>query len=176
MGSVPYEFVQGGGYFGPTCTSVFFFPNIFWRMVIPIVFGENVPVNVLNCLVAMPDHIRRHLVQHDPTLRGCMLHWADCIDFDQGMHEFLMQPAEHPATELVSALDRDVRSSIAWPMDSSQLRSSTQDKVWVTRTRTSAVLPSAKRRSQPMSCGRQACAANREEHGGRESVGANHRW
>jgi hypothetical protein len=82
-------------------------------MVIPIVFGENVPVNVLNCLVAMPDHIRRHLVQHDATRRACMLHWADCIDFDQGMYEFLMQPPEHPAAELVRALDRDVRSTIA---------------------------------------------------------------
>jgi hypothetical protein len=70
MDRVPYEFMQGGGYFGPTFTSVFFFQNIFWRMVIPIVFGRNVSVNVLDCLVAMPKHIKQHLVMHDASRTG----------------------------------------------------------------------------------------------------------
>ncbi len=112
MGGVPYEFVQGGGYFGPTFTSVFLFQSIFWRMVIPIVYGR-VRVNILDCLIAMPVQIRQHLMQHDSSRRACMLHWADCIDYDQGMHEFLMRPPAHPAAELVRALDRDVRSTIS---------------------------------------------------------------
>lgn len=113
MGSVPSEFVQGGGYFGPTFTAVFFFENIFWRMVIPIVYGSGVQVNVLDSLVAMPAQIRRRLAQKEATRQACVLHWADCIDYDQGMNEFLIQPPPHPAVDLVLALDRDLRSTIA---------------------------------------------------------------
>lgn len=113
MGSVPYEFVQYGGYLGSQFTSVFFFENVFWRMALPIVYGERVPVNVLNCLVTMPEHIRGHVLQDDATCIAYRLHWADCIDYCQGMEAFFMQPPNHPAAQLVHAMDRDVRSTIA---------------------------------------------------------------
>jgi hypothetical protein len=47
---LPYEFVQAGGYIGPTFTAVFFFENVFWRVVIPLVYGRP-SVNIMASLV-----------------------------------------------------------------------------------------------------------------------------
>jgi hypothetical protein len=113
VNDVPYEFVQAGGYFGPTFTGVFFFENVFWRMVIPLVFDVNVRVKVIDGLVAMPAHLRRRLVDSELACEAYKLHWADCIDYDQGRNYFFMQSRVNPAADLVTSLDRDLRSTIA---------------------------------------------------------------
>ena len=112
MNDVPYEFVQAGGYFGPTFTAVFFFENVFWRVVIPIVFGTP-SVNVMESLVAMPPNLRQHLVQNTRSREDFKAHWADCIDYDQGFDCFMMQPPNGPATELVTSANGDLLSTIA---------------------------------------------------------------
>ena len=34
MGDIPYEILQQGGFIGPRFRGVFFFENVFWRVVI----------------------------------------------------------------------------------------------------------------------------------------------
>jgi hypothetical protein len=113
VNEVPYEFAQAGGYFGPTFTSVFFFENVFWRVVVPVVFGTHVQVNMLESLVAMPVGLRQHLVQSVAAQECYKAHWVDCLDYDQGRGYFNAQPPSAPETQLVVAADRDLLSTIA---------------------------------------------------------------
>jgi HEPN domain-containing protein len=112
VNDVPYEFVQAGGYFGPKFTAVFFFENVFWRVVIPIVYGTP-SVDIMRSLVAMPANLQQHLLQNARSREDFKAHWADCIDYDQGRNCFMMQPPNDPATDLVTSADRDLLSTIA---------------------------------------------------------------
>jgi hypothetical protein len=112
VNDVPYEFVQAGGYFGPTFTAVFFFENVFWRVVIPRVYGA-VSVNTMASLIAMPASLRQRLVQNAGTRKAFTALWADSIDYDMGRDYLMMQPHSDPAFELVTSVDRDLQSTIA---------------------------------------------------------------
>ena len=112
MNDVPYEFVQAGGYFGPKFTAVYFFENVFWRVIIPIVYGPT-PINIMASIVAMPPNVRQRLVQSARARDDLEAHWADCIDYDQGRDFFFAQLPTNPATELVASVDRDLLSTIA---------------------------------------------------------------
>ena len=112
VNNVPYEFVQAGGYFGPTFTAVFFFENVFWRVVIPRVYGA-ISVNTMASLVAMPARLQQRLMQNTCTREAFVALWADSIDYDMGREYLMMQPHSDPASELVTSIDRDLQSTIA---------------------------------------------------------------
>ena len=112
MNEIPYEYIQGGGYFGPKFTGVFLFENIFWRVVIPIVIGTP-SVNTVASLVAMPDDFKRRLIEDVRKRELYKAYWADCLDYDQGRHYFSMEPPKDPAVELVASVDRDLLSTIS---------------------------------------------------------------
>ncbi len=113
LDNIPYEFVQGGGYVGPDFTGVFFFENVFWRVVIPIVVvGQGYPVNVVASLIAMPEPVSRRLVKGNKSSEY-KLHWADCFDYDYGRNHVRMQPGSAESTDLIESADRDLLSTIA---------------------------------------------------------------
>src|SRR3984957_16135322 len=112
MNDVPYEFVQAGGYLGPDFTSVFFFENVFWRVVIPLVYGTPM-VNTIHSLVAMPAQVRQRLVQNESTRQAYKLHWADCLDYTYGRDYLRAVPPNGDTSAFIAALDRDLCSALA---------------------------------------------------------------
>jgi hypothetical protein len=112
VNDVPYEFVQAGGYVGPDFTGVFFFENVFWRVVIPLIFGAQ-KVNTLDSLQAMPSEVRQRLVRKDRTREAYKMHWADCLDYSQGRHYSRAVPPNSEVASFAAAADRDLCSAIA---------------------------------------------------------------
>lgn len=119
---MPYERAQAGGCFGPEFTSVFFFENVFWRVVIPVVFGTDVSVDTLASLVTMPACLRSRLVNLPKIRAAYKEHWRDCMDYYLGrdavrmrfVHDEVgMEPITGLPSGFVEGLDRDLRSAIA---------------------------------------------------------------
>lgn len=110
MSGIPYEFIQAGGYFGPKFTGVFFFEDVFWRVTIPLVFGDHVPVNTLDSLESMPPAVRHRLITYER--KSFLLHWADCIDYSQGIEHMIAVPPSADVVNLAAAAHRDLISAI----------------------------------------------------------------
>lgn len=109
---IPYEFLQAGGYVGPSFMSVFFFEEIFWRVAIPLGYGS-FQINVLESLPVMPIQFKERLV-HDPiSADAYKRHWADCQDYAVGRSTTELQFASSAAGEFFAALDRDLSSAVA---------------------------------------------------------------
>lgn len=112
MLDIPYEYLQGGGYVGPEFTSVFLFQGIFWRMVIPLVFGR-VCFNVIESLVMMPADIRHRLCADLIASREYKAHWADCLDYDTGFQMLEVQPVSGHGQSFVASSRRDLLTCTA---------------------------------------------------------------
>jgi len=111
MNEIPYEFLQAGGYFGPEFTSVFLFEDVFWRVVIPLMFGAT-SHNILNSLAMMPAEVRERLYQNPVAIQAYREHWADCLDYDMGSQMLGMQPLEGEAGDFLASAQRDLTSAI----------------------------------------------------------------
>lgn len=112
MGDIPYEALQGGGYVGPRFTGVFFFQDIFWRVVIPLVYGT-CGINMLDALAVMPVETKRHLTANPNARREYMFLWADCIDYDMGFQDlgFTLDRTSF-LNEMIQSTERELRSTI----------------------------------------------------------------
>src|ERR1017187_9257343 len=66
MGDIPYEVLQQGGWVGPRFRGVFFFRDVFWRVVVPLVWGTR-SINALDGLAVMPAQIKQRLVSVPKT-------------------------------------------------------------------------------------------------------------
>src|ERR1039458_8804576 len=86
MGDIPYEVLQQGGWVGPRFRGVFFFRDVFWRVVVPLVWGTR-SINALDGLAVMPAQIKQRLVSVPKTRDEYLLLWADCVDYDMGFQD-----------------------------------------------------------------------------------------
>src|ERR1022692_4503762 len=113
MGDIPYEVLQQGGWVGPRFRGVFFFRDVFWRVVVPLVWGTR-SINALDGLAVMPAQIKQRLVSVPKTRDEYLLLWADCVDYDMGFQD--LAPTLDPASflnEMVQSVERELQSTIA---------------------------------------------------------------
>jgi hypothetical protein len=113
VGDIPHEALQQGGFVGPRFRGVFFFKNVFWRVVIPLVFGT-CGIKPLDGLAVMPEETKRHLLSNPGTRDEYLLLWADCVDYDMGFQgaSRRLDPTSF-LNEMVHSVDRELQSTIA---------------------------------------------------------------
>lgn len=113
MGDIPYEVLQQGGFVGPDFHGVFFFQNVYWRVVIPVVYGT-VQLNPFSALATMPSQTRQYLESNNQRRREYLLLWADCIDYGLGFGAAIDNLNAKPfVEEMAKSVDRELRSAIA---------------------------------------------------------------
>lgn len=113
MGDIPYEVLQQGGFVGPDFHGVFFFRNVYWRVVIPLVFGTR-KLNPFDALATMPAQTKRYIESNDQRRREYVLLWADCLDYDFGYITARNNLSANAfLNEMVTSVDRELRSAIA---------------------------------------------------------------
>lgn len=113
MGDIPYEVLQQGGFVGPHFHGVFFFQNVYWRVVIPLVFGT-VKLNPFDALATMPTQTRRYIESNNQRRREYFLLWADCLDYGLGFGTTVDNLSAKPfVEEMVKSVDRELGSAVA---------------------------------------------------------------
>src|SRR6185312_7083558 len=112
MNEIPHEILQGGGYIGPTFTAVFFWRNIFWRVVIPIIYGR-VAVNLLNAMPIMPVDWKRELIEDPRASQEYKALWTCAYRYDRAMHEVQHIQLPEFLKNLLYSADRDLRSTVS---------------------------------------------------------------
>lgn len=113
MDDIPHEFLQQGGFVGPRFHGVFFFQNVYWRVVIPLVFGT-CKLKPFDALATMPAQTKQYLISHGKKKREYVLLWADCIDYDLGFQTAAANPSQNAfLNEMIVSVDRELRSTIS---------------------------------------------------------------
>src|SRR5579872_6205358 len=113
MGDIPYEVLQQGGFVGPDFHGVFFFQNVYWRVVIPLVFGT-CSLKPFDALATMPAQVRRYLESSHQRGREYILLWADCLDYGLRFGTAINDLSAKPfVEEMAKSVDRELRSAIA---------------------------------------------------------------
>lgn len=113
MGDIPHEVLQQGGFVGPRFRGVFFYQNVFWRVVIPLVLGTR-SISAPEGLAVMPDGTKQRLFSIPEERDRFLLLWADCVDYDVGFQETSrrLDPASF-LNEMVQGVDRELRSAVS---------------------------------------------------------------
>lgn len=113
MGEIPHEVLQQGGFVGPRFHGVFFFQNVYWRVVIPLIFGT-CRVDAFNALSTMPEQTKRHLRSNPDKCSEYVLLWVDCLDYDLGFQRATSNPSKNLfLNEMIRSVDRELNSAIS---------------------------------------------------------------
>lgn len=113
-GDIPHEVLQQGLFIGPRFKGVFFFENVFWRVAIPLVYG-NAPrtINTMDALQIMPPEVKLRLSSQQTSIREYLLLWADCYDYDNGYNDsHAVFAAGSYLGEMIESTERELTSAI----------------------------------------------------------------